>query len=186
MNHDGIAISRLTLNLLYAWVIISYVLLKSRGLLFCERAYFCTTVCWKAIREKIIIQFNNDVVRLPNNLEWAFGFWVHFCFTRNENSRRVLILKKIRSLSYVANFVFTHYIDPKSKRSFLVKYIVRDLMPLMIQLTDYRRLLRKSPSLHGRKLTPTPKFFATAKAYFVCHIGPNFHFILIYIFIGCP
>ena len=138
MNHDGIAISRLTLNLLYAWVIISYVLLKSRGLLFCERAYFCTTVCWKAIREKIIIQFNNDVVRLPNNLEWVFGFWVHFCFTRNENSRWVLILRKIRSL----NFRFLS----KTKEVIPSQIYVRELMPLTIHPTDYRRSVRKSPS----------------------------------------
>ena len=36
------------------------------------------------------------------------------------------------------------------------------------------------PSLHGRKSTPTPKFLGAAKAYFVCHIGPNFQLSLIY------
>ena len=40
--------------------------------------------------------------------------------------------------------------------------------------TDYGRPMRKSPSLHGQKSTPTPKFFGTAESYFVCHIGPNF------------
>jgi hypothetical protein len=50
--------------------------------------------------------------------------------------------------------------------------------------TDF--LVRKSPSLHGRKSTPTPKFLGTAKAYFVCHISPNFQISLIYAFIGCP
>ena len=44
----------------------------------------------------------------------------------------------------------------------------------------------KSPSLHGRKLNPNPKYLGTAKAYFVCHIGPNFQISLIYAFIGCP
>jgi hypothetical protein len=34
--------------------------------------------------------------------------------------------------------------------------------------------VRKSPSLHGRKSNPNPKFLGTAEAYFVCHIGPNF------------
>ena len=48
------------------------------------------------------------------------------------------------------------------------------------------RPVEKSPSLHGRKSTPTPKFLGTAKAYFVCHIGPNFQISLIYAFIGCP
>ena len=48
---------------------------------------------------------------------------------------------------------------------------------------DYRRPVRKSLSLHSRKSTPTPKFLDMAKAYFVCHISPNFH---ISFFIGCP
>ena len=52
--------------------------------------------------------------------------------------------------------------------------------------TDYGRPVRKLPSLHGRKLTPTPKLLGTAEAYFVCHIGPNFQISLIYAFIGCP
>ena len=52
--------------------------------------------------------------------------------------------------------------------------------------TDYGHLVRKLPSLHGRKSTPNPKFLGTAKAYFVCHIGPNFQISLIYAFIGCP
>ena len=46
--------------------------------------------------------------------------------------------------------------------------------------------VRKSPSLHGRKPTPTPKFLSTAGAYFVCHTGPNFQVSLIFAFIGCP
>jgi hypothetical protein len=53
-------------------------------------------------------------------------------------------------------------------------------------VTDYRRPLRKLPSLHSPKSTPTPKFLGTAKAYFVCHIGQNFQISLIYAFIGCP
>ena len=44
----------------------------------------------------------------------------------------------------------------------------------MYLITDYGRPVRKSPLLHGRKSTPTPKFLGTAEAYFVCHIGPNF------------
>ena len=51
---------------------------------------------------------------------------------------------------------------------------------------DYGRLERKSPSLNGRKATPTPKFLGMAEAYFVCHIGPIFQVSLIYAFIGCP
>ena len=52
--------------------------------------------------------------------------------------------------------------------------------------TDYGRPVRKLPSLHGQKSTPTPKFLGTAEAYFVCHIGPNFQISLISAFIGCP
>ena len=37
----------------------------------------------------------------------------------------------------------------------------------------------------AEKFTPTTKFLGTAKAYFVCHIGPNFQISLIYAFIGC-
>ena len=50
--------------------------------------------------------------------------------------------------------------------------------------TDARR--GNSPSLNGRKSTPTPKSLGTAEAYFVCHIGQNFQISLIYAFIGCP
>ena len=46
--------------------------------------------------------------------------------------------------------------------------------------------MRKSPSLHGRKSNPNPKFLGTAEAYFVCHISPNFQISLNYAFIGCP
>ena len=53
-------------------------------------------------------------------------------------------------------------------------------------LTDYGCLVRKSPSLHNRKSTPTLKFLGTTEAYFVCHMGPNFQISLIYAFIGCP
>jgi hypothetical protein len=46
--------------------------------------------------------------------------------------------------------------------------------------------LRKSPSLHGQKSAPTPKFLGMAEAYFVCPIDPNFQISLIYAFIRCP
>ena len=59
------------------------------------------------------------------------------------------------------------------------------LIPILI-FTDYGRPERKQPSLHGRKFNPNPKFLGTAKAYFVCHIGPIFQISLPYAFIGCP
>ena len=49
---------------------------------------------------------------------------------------------------------------------------------------DYGRLVRKSPSLHGQKSSPTPKFLGTAEAYFVCYIGPNFQISLNYAYIA--
>ena len=45
------------------------------------------------------------------------------------------------------------------------------------ECTDYGRRVRKSPSLHGRKSTPIPKFLGTAKGYFVCHITQIFRFM---------
>ena len=51
---------------------------------------------------------------------------------------------------------------------------------------DYGHPVRKSPSLHGGKANPNPKFLGTAKAYYVCHIGPIFQISLIYAFIECP
>ena len=56
----------------------------------------------------------------------------------------------------------------------------------IIFVTVCERPVRKSPSLHGQKSTPTPKFLGTAEAYFVCHIGQNFQISLNYAFIGCP
>ena len=53
-------------------------------------------------------------------------------------------------------------------------------------ITDYGRPERKSPSMNGRKSTPTTKFLGTAEAYFVRHVGQNFQISLIYAFIWCP
>ena len=86
--------------------------------------------------------------------------------------------QKVRSCSLCA---LSLYIQQSCKSQ--VCSINTDHIP---QSTDYGRTVRKSPSLHGRKSTPTPKFLGTAKAYFVCHIGPNFQISLIYAFIGCP
>ena len=67
------------------------------------------------------------------------------------------------------------------------RYLCRKLsISLLLSSTDYGRPVRKSPSLHGRKSTPTPKILGTTEAYFVCHIGHNFQISLIYAFIGCP
>ena len=64
--------------------------------------------------------------------------------------------------------------------------IVSDPNPNSVNTTDYGRRVRKSPSLHGQKSTPNPKFLDMAEAYFVFHIGLDFQISLIYAFIGCP
>ena len=43
-----------------------------------------------------------------------------------------------------------------------------------VRITDYGRPVRKLPSLHGRKSTPTPKLLGTAEVYFACHIWHKF------------
>ena len=50
--------------------------------------------------------------------------------------------------------------------------VVATELPLRLtsDYRDYRRPVRKSPSLHGQKSTPNPKFLSTAEAYFVCHV----------------
>ena len=54
-----------------------------------------------------------------------------------------------------------------------VNVLVKSIVPeLSAPITDYGRPVRKSPPLHTRKSTLTPKFLGTAKAYFVCLIGP--------------
>ena len=72
----------------------------------------------------------------------------------------------------------------------VLKFSCTALYPLLnlciTEITDYGHLVMQSPSLHGQKYTPTPKFLGMAEAYFVCHIGPNFQISLIYAFIGCP
>ena len=60
------------------------------------------------------------------------------------------------------------------------------VLPYIVLITDYGRPVKKLPSLHGQKSTPTPKILSTAEAYLVCHIGPNFQMSLINAFIGCP
>ena len=57
---------------------------------------------------------------------------------------------------------------------------------VIIFSTDYGHTERKQSSLHGREFNPNPKCFGTAKAYFVCHIGPIFQISLIFALIGCP
>ena len=57
---------------------------------------------------------------------------------------------------------------------------------MMEMITDYGRPVRKSPSLHGQKSTPTPKFLDAVEIYVVCQMDPDFQISLIYAFIGCP
>ena len=59
-------------------------------------------------------------------------------------------------------------------------------MASLSETTDNGHPERKKSSQHGQKFNPNPKFYGTAKAYFVCHIGAFFQISLIYAFIGCP
>ena len=108
-----------------------------------------------------------------------------------------LVLKYLKKYSeiltghiFLVSLKITSQILEKTKLHFLrILYYtpLRILGKFFLHLTtDYRCPVDKSPSLHGQKSTPTPKILYTAKAYFVCHIGPNFQFSLIYAFIGFP
>ena len=84
------------------------------------------------------------------------------------------------------NFIFEVSFFLKTKLNILCFSSNTQNICAFCSVIYYGRPLRKSPSLPGRKSTPTPKFLGTAKAYFVCHIRPNFQISLIYAFIGCP
>ena len=86
---------------------------------------------------------------------------------------------------FMSNLIKKSWTDSSVRLYSAVKFMLT-LDTYNVKLTDYGRLVKKSPSLNGRKSTPTPKFLGTAEAYFVCHIGPNFQISLIYAFIGCP
>ena len=97
---------------------------------------------------------------------------------------------RVDDVTFLAKYpqLFVEPGDFKNDLVILAKFYLSTLVEQIIPInyfTDYRRLVRKSPSLHGRKSTPNPKFLGTAEGYFVCHIGPNFHISLIYAFIGC-
>ena len=77
-------------------------------------------------------------------------------------------------------FCFFAVLLPLLLNNEIVWFLLRFLLRL-----DYGRLVRKWPSLHSRKSNPNPQFLGTAKAYFVCHIGPRLQSSLIYAFIGC-
>ena len=64
------------------------------------------------------------------------------------------------------------------KNNLSILYVDDDIL----FVTDCGRPVRKLPSLHSQKSTPTTKFLGTTEAYFVCHISPNFQISLI----GCP
>ena len=90
---------------------------------------------------------------------------------------------RIRHASFISYIFFDVY-NSKGLRCLQLQR-GRSLTWLTL-LTDYGRPVRKLPSLHSWKSTYTPKVFATAEAYFVRHIGPNFQISLIWAFIGCP
>ena len=81
--------------------------------------------------------------------------------------------------------VLDEFLDEVTQMNLIFTSVLAD-RAVLGSTTDCKRPVRKSPSLHGRKSDPHPKFLGTAEAYFVCHIGPKFQISLIYAFIGCP
>ena len=59
----------------------------------------------------------------------------------------------------------------------LASYALQRCLSFTSLTTDYGRQVRKLPSLHNRKITPTPKFLGTTEAYFVFHIGSIFRYL---------
>ena len=75
-----------------------------------------------------------------------------------------------------------HIFLNKTLHPIVAQYVSQNYRNPSVSITDYGHPARKSPSLHGRKSTPTPKFIGMAEKYFVCHIGPNLYISLIYAF----
>ena len=88
----------------------------------------------------------------------------------------------------ILKFIYSEKVTKCCKMSTVeLSYVVLvKSYPMMLMITDCGCTVRKSPSLHGRKSNPTPKFIGTPEAYFVCHISPKFQDSLIYALIGCP
>ena len=63
-------------------------------------------------------------------------------------------------------------LNGKTEKQFL--YLL--MMIINIRSTDYGRPVRKSPSLHGRKPTPTPKFLGTARIFRFLWFMPSLGF----------
>ena len=82
-------------------------------------------------------------------------------------SDRPAVLRQWLTLRFIKWYLWT-----------TIKWIIGTLSTitpwLMVGLTDYGRSVRKSPSLNGQKLNPSPKLFGMTEAYFVCHISPKF------------
>ena len=83
-----------------------------------------------------------------------------------------------KKLSVLAFYEYLKILEGKIRRCFFI-YVKRFWNNSVALLTDYGRPVRKSPSLHGQKSNPNPKFIDTAKAYFVCHNGSKFQISLI-------
>ena len=122
--------------------------------------YFAKKVVDKKIQPATFWQWK-DKMMAWNHMGWTFVFSnVQLCKT------------------YISKINFWHIFREK----------VNKLKPwkTLCVVKDNGHPVKKSPSLHGRKSNPNPKFIVTAKAYFVCHIDLNLQVSLIYAFIECP
>ena len=102
-----------------------------------------------------------------------------------------LIITYALSVTQVLNWLVRMTADVETNIVAVERIKVKYLISLIFDkypdgVTDYGRPVRKSPSLHGKKSNPNPKFIDTDQAYFVCPIGPKFQISLVYAFIGSP
>ena len=98
----------------------------------------------------------NDVLgRIRIHIPWIDINTYLFGYVSLKNGSYILIFISGKTISLISIYTTQNVIDSPQ---------------YMLYTTDYGPPVRKSPSPHGRKSTPTPKFFGSAKAYFVCHM----------------
>ena len=138
---------------------------------------------WNTIWSRILIVKNIQLKKTPSRI----GFFGRVCKKKGSLSDDL-----INQLACVLSFFFFSYravnfffllisfsFTQGDTADTIARYARPKLMPFFVrgepsQPRTTGRPVRKSPSLHGQKSTPTSKFLGTAEAYFVCHIGPNF------------
>ena len=141
----------------------------------------CSTYCWKKKRKEewsirlVLKQLIKFLLTVDNQLRFPSNNGLNALSVYKRND---FFCKAFEWVSSLEEKEETFQEEANVSRQFIISYA-----------TDHGRPERKSTSLNGRKSTPTPKFLgtdSTARAYFVCHINPNFQISLIYAIIGYP